>query len=330
MPILNERKESMPATREQLIARWETPDGQQLAELACEVLYPSQSNPSLGLIKPLDPALVQRLRSLPFAEEVAEQVDLRGLHLEGKALHFKDTDLSNVRLDYAFPIDIINNCRVAGAVFDRAFSVYGTFPRQDLSGISLADASFNGGMFYLANLSGANLQGAHLALTNLSYVNGSQAIFIGADLRFSDVHHVDFSGADLREADFTEANVGDVTFDAQTRVQGANFRGASLSDDFRTFARQRGAQLDDTITNSAKELVQLDATLQELQRNNTDGHLDEVIALVKAERDKFERDPDYPYYQGMEEAFARAGSPQWIDEVMETWMNTGKRLAHFL
>lgn len=141
---------------------------------------------------------------------------------------------------------------------------------------------------------------------------------------------MDFSGADLREADFTEANVGGVTFDAQTRVQGANFRGAFLSDDFRVFARQWGAQLDDTITNSARELVQLDATLQELQRNNTDGHLDEVIALVKVERDKFERDPDYPYYQGMEEAFAHADSPQWIDEVMETWMNASKRLAYFL
>lgn len=147
----------MPATREQLIARWETSDGQQLAELAYEVLYPSQSSPRPGFIKPLDPALVQRLRSLPFTEEVAEQVDLRGLHLEGKTLNFKDIDLSNVRLDYAFPIDIIRNCRVAGAVFDRAFSVYGTFPKQDLSGISLVGASFNGGIFYEANLSSANL-----------------------------------------------------------------------------------------------------------------------------------------------------------------------------
>ncbi len=48
------------------------------------------------------------------------------------------------------------------------------------------------------------------------------------------------------------------------------------------------------------------------------------------EREKFAQDPDYPCYEGMVEAFAQAGSPQWMEEVEETWRETSKALAHFL
>lgn len=319
----------MPATREELIDRWETDEGKALAGEALQALRsPAGSRP--GPMQPLNTAFLQRLQALPFVAEVAPQIDLRGLHLVGRVLDFNERDLSHVRLDYAFPINFISDCLVASAVFDHAHSVYGTFLQEDLQGISLAGASFQGGVFSKTNLSKANLQGTHLALANLAQANLAQANLSGADVRFANAHHANFCGADLREANFIEAGLGAVVFDDQTQVQGADLRGASLSDDFRAFAQQRGALLIDEITSSSKELAQLDATLRRLNENNADGHLDAVIPLVEAERDQFARDPDYQYYDGMERAFTQAGSPQWLSEVTGVWMETGKALAHFL
>lgn len=319
----------MPETREELIARWETEEGKILAEEAMRALRsPAGSKP--GPIQPLDAAFLQRLQAFPFVAEVAPQIDLRGLHLEGKALGFKERDLSGVRLDYASPIHFIHDCRVAGAIFDYAYSVYGSFLQADLRGISLVGASFQGGVFSRSNLSEAHLPGARLALAELAHANCSRADLRGADVRFSNAHHANLRGADLREANFSESNIGAVTFDEQTQVQGTDLRGCNISDDFRAFAQRRGALLTDEITSSTKELVQLDATLKRLRQNNTDGHLDAVIPLVEVEREKFVRDPAYQYYEGLQEAFAQAGSPQWIDEVMEVWAETSKALAHFL
>lgn len=319
----------MPALREQLIARWETAEGKALAEEALQALRsPAGAKP--GPIKALDAAFLQRLQTLPFVAEVAPQIDLRGLHLDQRDIDFNERDLSGVRLDYAFPINFISDCRVAGTIFDHTYSVYGSFLQEDLQEISLVGASFRGAVFSRANLSKANLQGARLALANLTHANCSQANMQGADVRFSDANHANLCGADLREASFTESNLGAVAFDEQTLIQGADLRGCNLSDDFRTFARQRGALLTDEQTSSAKELARLDATLKHLRQNNIDGHLNVAITLVQAAREKFEQDPDYPYYQGMEEAFAQAGSPQLLDEVMRVWMEASKALAHFL
>lgn len=319
----------MPATREELIARWETDEGKNLAREALQALRsPAGAKP--GPSRPLDAAFLQQLQILPFALEVAPQIDLRGLHLEGKLLGLEERDLSSVRLDYAFPIHFISNCRVNGAIFDYTFSVYGSFLRANLQGISLAGASFRGGSFTRANLSEANLQGTRLALADLAQANCSRANFSGADLRFCDVHDANLCGADLREADFTEGNLGDVIFDAQTLVQGANFKGTLLSDDFRTFAQQAGALLNEGQTYSARELAQLDAALTHLRQNNLDGHLDAAITLIQAEREKFALDADYPYYEGIEDAFAQAGITPFMDEVMEMWEDASKALAHFL
>jgi uncharacterized protein YjbI with pentapeptide repeats len=319
----------MPATREELIARWETDEGKTLAGGALQALH-SSTRARPGPIKPLDTAFLQQLQTLPFVAEVAPQIDLRGLHLEGKLLGLEERDLSSVRLDYAFPIHFISNCRVNGAILDYTFSVYGSFLRADLQGISLAGASFQGGSFTRANLSEANLQGTRLALADLALANCSRANCSGADLRFSDAHDANLCGADLREADFTESNLGDVIFDAQTLVQGANFKGALLSDDFRAFAQQAGALLNEGQTYAARGLAQFDAALTHLRRNNLDGHLDTAIALIQTERETFARDPDYPYYEGIANTFAQAGITPLMHEVMEIWEDASKALAHFL
>ncbi|HEY1349878.1 MAG TPA: pentapeptide repeat-containing protein [Ktedonobacteraceae bacterium] len=319
----------MLANREALIARWETDEGKILAREALQVLRsPAGARP--GPIRPLDTAFLQRLQTLPFVEEIAPQIDLRGLHLEGKLLGLEERDLAGVRLDYAFPLHFISNCRVNGAIFDYTFSVYGSFLRADLQGISLVGASLRGGSFTRADLREANLQGTRLALADLAQANCTRANFSGADMRFSDMHDANVCGADLREADFTESNLGDVIFDTRTLVQGANFKGTLVSDDFRAFAQQAGALLNEGQTYSARELARFDAALTHVRRNNLDGHLDRAIVLMQAEREKFALDPDYPYYEGIDDAFARVGLTPLINEVMELWEDASKALAHFL
>ncbi|MBV9617468.1 MAG: pentapeptide repeat-containing protein [Ktedonobacteraceae bacterium] len=325
----------MRATREQLLARWETPEGLQLAEQVRQALNePGSRRRGLpqGGIRPLDPSLVSRLARLPFADEVSAQIDLRGFHIQTTRLNLKYTDLSNVRLDSAYEIRCIINCQTAGAILDGCHSINGIFSGQALNGISLVGASLNGGMFEDANMSEANLQGAHLVVADFSRANCTQASFPGADLRFANAHDANVSGADLREADLTEANLGGVLFDSRTRLQGANLWGALLSPDFRTFAQQAGAQLTPRQTHVAKQQVELNATIKALQEKNADGHLDEAIALLSAERNQAPDplDPDYVVQHALDERFDRAGSPAWVEEVWETWYETEKALAYYV
>jgi hypothetical protein len=152
----------------------------------------------------------------------------------------------------------------------------------------------------------------------------------GTDLRFADLHGANLCGADLREAQLLEANLGDVVFDEQTQVQGADLRGSYLSDDFRAFAQQRGALLSDEMTNSVRELAELDALLQHLRENNGSGRLNAVIPVVEAARASFARNPDYETYEGVPEALRRAGLARFVDEVEEMSLEVSKALAYFL
>ena len=151
-------------------------------------------------------------------------------------------------------------------------------------------------------------------------------------MRFANVHLANFSGADLREVNLAEANMGRIIFNDQTRLQGADLRGALLSPDFRAFAQQAGAQLSEDQTFSARQLFELQATITVLQENNTDGHLDEAIALMRAERDRGRDpyDPEYVVEHALQEAFDQAGSPAWVEEVWETWSETEKALAYYV
>jgi uncharacterized protein YjbI with pentapeptide repeats len=325
----------MTATREQLLARWETTEGQQLAERVCRALDPLRAGrkaPWQGRnagVQQLDALLVGQIAQLPFADEVSPQIDLRGLHLPGEDEHInlKYTNLSNVRLDYAYRISKIIGCEVRGAVLDGAISINGSFSREALSGISLVGAAFRGGSFNACDLTEANLRGASLVLVKMSKARCVDADISGVDLRFADLHDTDLSGTDLRETTLTEANLADVIFNNGTRLQGADLRGALLSPDFRAFAQQSGAQLSKEQTFWAKTLAEYDAVIRVLQKENTDGSQDEAIRLMTSIRNKLANDPEGFSF---EEAVKQAGNPPWIEHVYEIWGEVSRRLVYYI
>lgn len=122
----------MLATREQLIARWETTEGLSLAEEVRQALTPTRkpgkpvATPSGGVVA-LAADLRQRLARLPFADEVAPQLDLRGLHDSNHDLDLIHVDLTGARLDYVYEISIISECKLDAVVLDGCRAINGSF-----------------------------------------------------------------------------------------------------------------------------------------------------------------------------------------------------------
>lgn len=326
----------MPATREQLVARWETPEGQQLAKAVRRSLNPPRARQQFmrsNSLRSLSSDLLAQIAQLPFADEVRPAIDLRGLHVaaDDPAISIKYIDLSHVRFDYAYEIGRIIGCHTQGAIFNGCHAINSMFTRSNLTEMSFVGASLNGSFFEYADISASDLRGAKLIKVDLLYAKCIGTIFSGANLRFADLRFANLSGADLREADLTEAYLGQVVFDDQTRLQGTNLAGADLSPDFRAFAERSGALLTPHQTWNVKMMVEMDATARALEQRNGDGRYDDAIAALHDARELFRQNPDYSYSDGFDQAFARFGSPPvWEAEVLETWNEVSKALAYYL
>lgn len=339
----------METTREQLIARWDTETGQALARDVLQALSPKllprvektltpeesardfvQRAIAWQQVKvaPLGEEIKQRLTALPFANEVAPHLDLRGLHVEGQEVYLSSVDLSGARLDYVYEIGNVSRCIMVKTVFDGCRAVQASFSRETLHEASFVEAVLNGVNFYQADLSGAIFQRAQMVTTELVEATCTQASFTGADLRFADCWHADFRGADLREVNFTEANLGDIVFDEHTRLHGANLRGASLNREFRVFAQEAGALLGES--HKEREIAELDATLKLMTARNEDGHLDGALRQVRIVREHLAQNPDYQWSYAIDEALKREGSPELVDEVLDMVVEAGKALAAFI
>jgi hypothetical protein len=107
--------------------------------------------------------------------------------------------------------------------------------------------------------------------------------------------------------------------------------GAILSPDLRAFAQRSGALLTPHETWNRKMMVEMEVTARALQQMNADGRYDDAIFAVNEARELFRDNPDYSYSDGLDEAFARFGSPPaWKDEVLEIWDESSKALAYYL
>ena len=174
----------MPATPEQLKARWETEDGKRrLAELI------------MAARVRLDWAFI--LVGFPHSDEVALGRDLRRAPLAG-------TDLRMARLDWA---------DVSGADFRRA-----NLSGANLSEADSSEADFGGAILKVANLVGthlskAKLSGANLNRARLYYADISKAELLGADLFHADLLSADLTGADLKDANLLAAQLTRAKFD---------------------------------------------------------------------------------------------------------------------
>lgn len=287
------------ATKQQLKKRWQTEEGQKRAQAVMEAVKRGATSEELRLI----------VDSLPFAEEVAPHLDLRGLQFNER-LSLRNLDLSGSYLDYTTLTRNLLDCRMVETVFNGA-DMTNLLLQQDFTRASFIGTNLKGSRFLQANLTGANFTRAKLQSGSLREAICTGANFTKANLRFSMCVNADFRGANLTQADLTEATLGDIRFDAHTLLRGANLTGAAMNDEFQAFAEQAGAIIQES--QGTLELAAFDAALAIMKEHNTDGHLDAVLTLIRAEREKMVGRPDYSWFTLLKREFP----PEIMQEVEE-------------
>ena len=105
------------ATREQLEARWVTEEGKQIAREVNQALFRGTNMDELR----------QLTTTLPYVEEVAPALDLRGLPAEERNIEFFRTDFSGAHLEYVYDIGLVDGCQMVGTVLDGCYSVNAIF-----------------------------------------------------------------------------------------------------------------------------------------------------------------------------------------------------------
>lgn len=349
----------MPATREQLEARWETAEGQQMAERVCSLLevgVPSGAEQAQEHLTRLDGGksaqwpgfpintagstrravtmeeIQQVITSLPFQEEVAPALDLRGLHLEQRSVKLlQDLDLSGAHLEY-LEIDSIGASRMVGTILNHCRSINAPF-LGDFTSASFGEATLQGVKFLEATLVKANFRQAKLALAELREKDCRQASFVDADLRFADLYRADLRGADFSGANLTEANLAGaklsaIQFNEKTQVRGANLSGALLDEPFRAFAEQVGGLLREDQEPSFKEQerAELAALIRLLKEENEQGRLDVAITCLEEQAQLVARDPGYAWSMEVQKIL----SPELMQEVIERYAQVRRALAYYL
>ena len=301
------------STREQLEARWLTEEGKQVATEVSQALFKQAS------VK----TLVQLVTPLPYIEEVAPALDLRGLNTEKQDLGFLWTDFSGAHLEYVYDIRIINGCQMRGTFLDGCYAVNSVF-YEDFTRASFVESILQGVRFSDAKAPEANFTRAHLACAWLNRANFQKATFVDADMRFTFCPSADFRGADLSGADLTDASLGFILFDQETRLQGTNLIGTDINDDLRAFALESGAILGEN--QGAYDLAELDTTVKILRKMNTDGRFDEAIERLIQIRDHIPGHPMYPWISELKPYI----SQEILDEVLDVDQQAIKTMGYYL
>lgn len=321
----------MPATREQLEDRWETSEGQQLAREVCHLLARGVSGPSRP--REVTRAELQWLTaSLPFREEVAPSLDLRGLHLSQERVNlYQALDLSGAHLDYVYEIGGIVATRMIGTIFDGCYSTNADF-FADFTSASFVGAKLQGVHFLRSTLVQTNFRQAKLALAEFRELDCRRASFVEADLRFSelnraDLRGADFSGANLTEANLAKANLIGIQFNEKTQLRGTDLYDALLDEPFRAFAEQAGGLLRDDQDPSFKELEweKLLAAIKVLKQDNEQGRLDAAISCLEELSRQDEHDLKHVWIEA-----EKILSPELMQEVLERYAEVGRALAYYL
>jgi uncharacterized protein YjbI with pentapeptide repeats len=156
--------------------------------------------------------------------------NLSGANLSGASL--SGANLSGASLSGAN----LSGASLSGANLSGASLSGANLSGANLSGANLSGASLSGTYLRIADLSSADLsdaylRGADLSSTNLSSANLHCASLSGADLSSADLHCADLSNADLSSADLSNANLSDadlnganlehITWDKNTKWDGA-------------------------------------------------------------------------------------------------------------
>ncbi len=180
------------------------------------------------------------------------KLTLAGASLAGAALRqvaLVDADLSGVDASGAtFALGVAHNCRLDGAVFERARFERFALSECDGRGVSFAGADIRGLRVAGRNAlpavvldrasgsgsgwSGAELPDASALGTDLAGADLSRTVLAGGDFRGASLRRTLFGGADLARcrfagADLMDANLRKASFD-DTDLRGANLVGATL------------------------------------------------------------------------------------------------------
>jgi uncharacterized protein YjbI with pentapeptide repeats len=268
------------ATKQQLRSRWKTPEGEQRATAIMAALAQRTSSERLR----------EFVQGLPFVEEVAPALDLRGMRFK-ELLTLRDVDLSGARLDLSILGGHLANCRMVGTVFDGCEAVNLTL-QGDFSHASFAGANLKGVRFTGSILAGANFTKAKLQSANLQNADCTNAIFADADMRFTTCAYADFNGADFSRASLNGSSLGGVRFDERTRFAGTDLTGAVMDPGLERFARQAAIM---QASQGGYELAEFDAALAVLKEANSDGHLTQVLRRMEELRPRLQREPGFDW-----------------------------------
>ncbi|WP_394841520.1 pentapeptide repeat-containing protein [Pendulispora brunnea] len=172
---------------EHLRLRWLTQQGHRLR---AAVLQSLRTN---------DEHWGDKLRELPFSEEVPRHEDLRGIDFSGEDLN--GVDLAFVHLDGArfdgcqLERVALSNARLAGASFIGA-----RLARANLTQVLADDATFEGADLSDAWLDSARFRRTSFRKATLIGTHLGSAEAIGADFRGAAINNLDISGSDLTGA----------------------------------------------------------------------------------------------------------------------------------
>ncbi|GCE10810.1 pentapeptide repeat-containing protein [Tengunoibacter tsumagoiensis] len=320
----------MVATREQLQARWKTPEGIHIAENFRQLFERH----------PVSQDELQKITTtLPFSKEVAPALDLRGLNLpsevtsRGDGFILKHLSLPGAHFEYLQDVANIVVCDLQGAIFDEMHTIHSIFG-SDFRRASFRKAMLQGVRFWRADLRGATFFQARLAKADFSEVPCQGASFVEADMRFTLCAGTDFRGADLRRANLTESSLGGVLFDEKTLLEGTILRAASIEPELRSYAEKAGAILSAEDANRDEyTLACADALIKAMQEKeyNPDGHLDAALPYMLAYRQKLAQGDSDAWYYELGEVLENVVSKETIDEIFESiYPDAMRLLAYYL
>lgn len=301
------------SNRQQLQARWKTEAGASLARTIGESLQQ-------GTVQEEVHALIA---DLPFKDEVAPALDLRGIEIPSLISIAESCDLSGVRFDVARLNWNFSGAILRNAVFDGAEGANVDFGGCDLQGSSFVKARLPGAIFFKATLRNANLTGIRMRSGQLKGSDCSKAIFTGADLRLVWAADADLRDCDLRQANLVGASLGGAAWNDETQLSGAQISSEGTPDALCAFALSQGA----TVQSEDREwqLSLIDATVKALQ-NETGIRVENVIDLLKELRPKVDKDPSVLWANELQEKLSKKEWQAAQDAVQTAAINMGALL----
>jgi uncharacterized protein YjbI with pentapeptide repeats len=283
--------------------RWTTPPGIDVSLRLHQYIRSRDIEIGSELLAGPEAAARDMMKSLidgmPFVDEVAPALDLRGLKFE-PLVWLRCIVLDGARFEHSeLPAMAASSAR--RCAFDQCTAkgvrLGGNFAECSFREARLRECDFCGSVLEAADFGGAQL-------TNCRFVESDcrRANFSGAKMRFVEMPMADLCGANLSGADLTDAVLGKVRFDDSTRMAGAVLTGASVSPDFLAYSLEAGAVRQESVP-SAWVIAVLDDTCRRIERQRgvaEESLIDAALTHVKDAKARYLNDPAFDWMNRIE------------------------------